>query len=364
MIDRVSTLFHGHPKLIQGFNTFLPPGYRIECQNTGTENLITVTTPTGTVSHQPGGFAAAYSSRFKKTTSPPVAAPAAPAISASAVPGSSASMNQSSTPSNPRSNTATAIEPKASTSSAAPAQGTAGTSSASTAAPAAVSLPANPPQPPKAPSGPSTPSAANTLASVFGHNQAGTQAPIATSAQAGGRTGHALVEFNHAITFVNKIKNRFNNDAETYKQFLEILQTYQRDGKGINEVSSSGLAAIGGRRGALVSYGRAYANTTAQVYAQVSKLFNDAPDLIKEFKQFLPESSGGPPQFSDSFGQVLSAASEPTITAGQKRPSKDVAPPPAGKKRRVPEPKTAPAKVSGIHLGGDGNESADESRKA
>lgn len=30
MINRVSTLFHGHPDLIVGFNTFLPPGYRIE----------------------------------------------------------------------------------------------------------------------------------------------------------------------------------------------------------------------------------------------------------------------------------------------------------------------------------------------
>ncbi|EPQ28645.1 uncharacterized protein PFL1_03948 [Pseudozyma flocculosa PF-1] len=30
VIERVSTLFRGHPSLIQGFNTFLPPGYRIE----------------------------------------------------------------------------------------------------------------------------------------------------------------------------------------------------------------------------------------------------------------------------------------------------------------------------------------------
>ena len=49
VIDRVSTLFRGQPSLIQGFNTFLPPGYRIECsmdQNDG--NVITVTTPSGT----------------------------------------------------------------------------------------------------------------------------------------------------------------------------------------------------------------------------------------------------------------------------------------------------------------------------
>lgn len=30
VIDRVSSLFNGHPELIVGFNTFLPPGYKIE----------------------------------------------------------------------------------------------------------------------------------------------------------------------------------------------------------------------------------------------------------------------------------------------------------------------------------------------
>ncbi|KAL4065507.1 paired amphipathic helix, partial [Scleroderma yunnanense] len=30
VIERVSILFHGNPSLLQGFNTFLPPGYRIE----------------------------------------------------------------------------------------------------------------------------------------------------------------------------------------------------------------------------------------------------------------------------------------------------------------------------------------------
>lgn len=30
VINRVSTLFKGHPDLIVGFNTFLPPGFKIE----------------------------------------------------------------------------------------------------------------------------------------------------------------------------------------------------------------------------------------------------------------------------------------------------------------------------------------------
>lgn len=54
------------------------------------------------------------------------------------------------------------------------------------------------------------------------------------------------VEFNHAINYVNKIKNRFSNDPETYKQFLEILQTYQKEQRPIQDVRAPGcrLAAV------------------------------------------------------------------------------------------------------------------------
>jgi paired amphipathic helix protein Sin3a len=81
-------------------------------------------------------------------------------------------------------------------------------------------------------------------------------------------TRRAPVEFNHAINYVNKIKNRFSNDPETYKQFLEILQTYQKEQKPIQEV-----------------------------YAQVQILFNGANDLLAEFKQFLPDTSQPPQDF-------------------------------------------------------------------
>lgn len=48
VIERVSTLFNGHPSLIQGFNTFLPVGYRIECTTDAFDaSFITVTTPSG-----------------------------------------------------------------------------------------------------------------------------------------------------------------------------------------------------------------------------------------------------------------------------------------------------------------------------
>ena len=58
VIERVSTLFRGHPALIQGFNTFLPPGYRIDfyCPygSDPANGTIYVTTPTGTTASKPG----------------------------------------------------------------------------------------------------------------------------------------------------------------------------------------------------------------------------------------------------------------------------------------------------------------------
>lgn len=45
------------------------------------------------------------------------------------------------------------------------------------------------------------------------------------------------IEFNHAITFVNKIKSRFAGQPNVYKRFLEILQSYQKDQKLIEDVS-------------------------------------------------------------------------------------------------------------------------------
>ena len=49
VIQRVSSLFNGHPRLIQGFNTFLPPGYRIEAGYDDNPHSIRVTTPSGTI---------------------------------------------------------------------------------------------------------------------------------------------------------------------------------------------------------------------------------------------------------------------------------------------------------------------------
>ncbi|KAL9226585.1 hypothetical protein vseg_002380 [Gypsophila vaccaria] len=70
------------------------------------------------------------------------------------------------------------------------------------------------------------------------------------------------VEFEEAINFVNKIKNRFQNDDQVYKSFLDILNMYRKEHKNISEV-----------------------------YEEVSQLFEDHPDLLDEFTRFLPDNS-------------------------------------------------------------------------
>jgi paired amphipathic helix protein Sin3a len=61
---------------------------------------------------------------------------------------------------------------------------------------------------------------------------------------------------------VNKFKKHHARTPIIYRQFLEILQTYQRESTPIQDV-----------------------------YAQVTDLFKAAPDLIEDFEQFLPESA-------------------------------------------------------------------------
>jgi len=95
------------------------------------------------------------------------------------------------------------------------------------------------------------------------------------SGQSGG-SGTQPVEFNHAINYVNKIKNRFQGQPDVYKQFLEILHTYQKDQKAIKE----GHRPTGPYL------------TEAEVYGQVAKLFQNQEDLLAEFGQFLPEATG------------------------------------------------------------------------
>ena len=85
------------------------------------------------------------------------------------------------------------------------------------------------------------------------------QGAAAAPASPGGQ--QPPMEFDHAINYVTTIKKRFAHEPETYKKFLEILHTYQKEQRGIKEVLD-----------------------------EVSILFSEHPDLLKEFTYFLPDA--------------------------------------------------------------------------
>ncbi|KAJ3048832.1 Transcriptional regulatory protein sin3 [Rhizophlyctis rosea] len=224
VIDRVSSLFRGHPNLIMGFNTFLPPGYKIEPTN-NPNDPVRVTTPRD---HPP----------YVHHPPPPLAGPSSLTDVASQ---SAAALSAANTMAGyfgaPGYGGNTGLP---SMSSLSGAHSTNGTPSSQYSNSAALG-------------------ASNIISSMHAHGQS--QGGRGGSA-GDGSTRRAPVEFNHAINYVNKIKNRFSTEPETYKQFLEILQTYQKEQKPIHDV-----------------------------YAQVQVLFKGAPDLLDEFKQFLPDNS-------------------------------------------------------------------------
>uniref|UniRef100_A0A4W5NZT6 Paired amphipathic helix protein Sin3a n=1 Tax=Hucho hucho TaxID=62062 RepID=A0A4W5NZT6_9TELE len=192
VISRVSQLFKGHPDLIMGFNTFLPPGYKIEVQ---TNEQVNVTTPGQIHYITPHGI----SVQNLPVTGPP----------SQPVPHHHQALQL---PSGPPTSTATA----------------------------STALPTQP-----------------TLAktSKVPNNQP--------------------VEFNHAINYVNKIKNRFQGQPDIYKAFLEILHTYQKEQRNAKEAGGNYTPAL----------------TEQEVYAQVARLFKNQEDLLSEFGQFLPDAN-------------------------------------------------------------------------
>ncbi|RHZ13146.1 hypothetical protein DYB31_008636 [Aphanomyces astaci] len=178
VIQRVSELFKGHPNLIFGFNTFLPPGYRIRPE---TLDLYTVSQPAPSGTLPP--LSSSSTSSMSLLRPPPVSIPPSDAALASS--------NQ----------------------------------------------PAAPPLSSK-------------------KQPSSKQAAIPSGAK-----GPQPVEFDHAILYVTTIKKRFADEPETYKAFLEILHTYQKEQGSIK-----------------------------QVLDQVSFLFRDHPDLLREFTFFLPDA--------------------------------------------------------------------------
>jgi paired amphipathic helix protein Sin3a len=192
VIQRVSLLFHGNAQLIQGFNTFLPMGYRIDVSADPLDDMITVTTPSGT------------------TTQSTTANPALPRPVRD-VPGLHSHANTPKSTSGP---------------SILPALGPDSLSRSHTP----HSLLLHGQQIPFDPSfSPGFPSQQTTAAASVLGNLNNNRNPVERQPPG---------EFNHAIHYLNKIKARYTDDANTYKQFLDILQTYQKEQRHLHDVSS------------------------------------------------------------------------------------------------------------------------------
>ncbi|XP_056585636.1 paired amphipathic helix protein Sin3b isoform X2 [Triplophysa dalaica] len=101
-----------------------------------------------------------------------------------------------------------------------------------------------------------------------------TQSQPATTSVSPPTSEPSPVEFDSAISYVNKIKNRFLDNPETYRAFLEILHTYQKEQL---EVKENRGRSTGGM-------------TEDEVFSKVASLFKGQEDLLAEFGQFLPDA--------------------------------------------------------------------------
>uniref|UniRef100_A0A2C9K1L6 Paired amphipathic helix protein Sin3a n=1 Tax=Biomphalaria glabrata TaxID=6526 RepID=A0A2C9K1L6_BIOGL len=233
VINRVSNLFNGHRDLIVGFNTFLPPGYKIEVQC----ETINV--------HQPGQQV----------------------MSIAALAQSQAASNVNRQKSGMSIwDVALATQQKVSSAHHNPLP-------VPTPAPAADHRSYHQsPRPQAEPTPPTGPPLSQPQPP-----QQQSQQPQAQQQQQQQQPGGQPVEFNHAINYVNKIKNRFQGQPDIYKQFLEILHTYQKEQR---------LTRDGG------NVGPSKPLTESEVYQQVANLFKHQEDLLAEFGQFLPDANG------------------------------------------------------------------------
>ncbi|XP_043933174.1 paired amphipathic helix protein Sin3a-like [Protopterus annectens] len=208
-----------------GFNTFLPPGYKIEVQ---TNDLVNVTTPGQVHQITPHG------------------------IQIQPQPQSQPQPQHQSRPTTPPSPT-----PAQTTTTQVPPVKVAKPLQSPVHTPSHQANPIPPYASPRSPQlQPHTP--------VTGTH--GTTPPL---------QNNQPVEFNHAINYVNKIKNRFQGQPDIYKAFLEILHTYQKEQRNAKEAGGNYTPAL----------------TEQEVYAQVARLFKNQEDLLSEFGQFLPDAN-------------------------------------------------------------------------
>lgn len=120
-----------------------------------------------------------------------------------------------------------------------------------------------------------------------------------------------------AMDYVQRIKTRFINDPDTYKQFLEILASHRSIANNVGFY--------------LYTLPQLTRHWQAEVFAKVEELFKDAPDLSSAFRDFLPGA-----QDADSLG-VLRGTSARTGTPGGEHAR-------AQKRKQPTEPAPAPAK--------------------
>ncbi|KAK3764797.1 hypothetical protein RRG08_046433 [Elysia crispata] len=239
VINRVSNLFKGHPDLIVGFNTFLPPGYKIEVQC----ETINV--------HQPGQQV----------------------MSIAALAQSQAVSNVN----RQRQNiTIWDLASQASSNKVGPVHHVGLPPSTPSSASDHRSYHQSPRPQPDSTTPSSTGGAPHSQQQHHPHQQQQPQQQQNQNQQQ--QQGGQPVEFNHAINYVNKIKNRFQGQPDIYKQFLEILHTYQKEQR---------LNRDGG------AVGPTKPLTESEVYQQVANLFKNQDDLLAEFGQFLPDATGG-----------------------------------------------------------------------
>ncbi|RQM05870.1 hypothetical protein DH86_00002181, partial [Scytalidium sp. 3C] len=279
VINRVSELFAGHPNLIQGFNTFLPPGYRIECGAGNDPNTIRVTTPMGTtVQSITGGGRSLQDSTMGQGSA-----------GGGYYGGQRSGAWQQQGQHNTESPESVFSPPNQGGAAYGQSQGPHASYEAQQAAAAHQQQQRGVSQ-------------LTNAVSALGHppRNAVTPTPggqsMNGSGQQPGMEKRGPVEFNHAISYVNKIKNRFQDKPEIYKQFLEILQTYQRESKPIQDV-----------------------------YAQVTTLFSTAPDLLEDFKQFLPESAAqakAAAKAAEDAAAMSGAAQTPQVAHGARGEAK------------------------------------------
>ncbi|XP_058870015.1 paired amphipathic helix protein Sin3b-like [Acipenser ruthenus] len=210
VISRVSQLFHGHPDLVLGFNAFLPPGYRIEIPKNG---VVSLQSP--------------LSAQVSPSPVKNAAAAAAPVLSAAA-----STINETACSHGEGTNSVcspTEYQRKLTS-------------------PLLSKEKESQPPPPTLPL-----------------PQPSTTSPTPDPSP---------IEFDSAISYVNKIKNRFLDHPEIYRSFLEILHTYQKEQLDVKE--SKGRAGSG--------------MTEDEVFSKVASLFKGQEDLLSEFGQFLPDA--------------------------------------------------------------------------